>query len=609
MDTSSIVGAELIQVADVVARDKGIERELVLAAMEQAIQKAGHSHYGQDRDIRANIDRETGDITLVRVITVVDVVEDEATQISVKDAAARGESSDIGYEIREPLPPLQSGRIAASAAKQVIMQQVREAERARQYEEYKDRIGEVVTGIVKRAERFMIGVDLGRAEGIIRREEMIPREVVKLGDNIRCYIKDVREEARGAQIFLSRADNRFMAELFAMNVPEIYDGIIEIKNVVREPGSRAKIAVHSNDPSIHAVGSCVGMRGNRVQAVVNELHNEKIEIVPWSEDISTFAINALAPAEVSKVVVYQDEDRLEVLVPDTQLSLAIGRRGQNVRLASELIGWHIDILSQSEDSERHQKRVESFMEQLDIDDVIAGLLVTEGFTSIKDIAEADVAEIMSMQGFDESIANELRNRAIDIVEAETKRIKRALRKFKVAKDLKTFKPITLPMLLALAENEVLTLDDLAELDMDEVLEILGAHGIKTETQAGDLIMKARAHWFPDEDSGEAEADGKAETDSTAEADDAAKPAKPKKAAKTKTPAKTKAAAKPKAASKTKTAAKAKPASKTASKTKAVAKAKPAKKATSKTASKAKTAAKAKTATKAKSASKPKKGDK
>lgn len=499
MDTSSIVGSELIQVADVVARDKGIARELVLDAMEQAIQKAGRSHYGQDRDIRASINRETGDVTLERVTTVVDVVEDEATQISVADAKHHDAKLGVGDMIREPLPPLQSGRIAASAAKQVINQKVREAERARQYEEYKDRVGEVVTGIVKRAEPYMIAVDLGRAEGIIRREEMIPREVVKQGDSIRCYIKEVREEARGAQIFLSRGEDQFMSALFTMNVPEIYDGIIEIKGVVREPGSRAKISVHSNDPSIHAVGSCVGMRGNRVQAVVSELNGEKIEIIPWSEDIATFAINALAPAEVSKVVVHQDEKRLEVLVPDSQLSLAIGRKGQNVRLASALTGWYIDILSQSEDYERFQKRIESFMEQLDIDDVIAGLLVTEGFVSIKDIAEAEVDEIMAVEGFDESIAGELRSRAIDIVEAEDKRIKKALAKFKVAKDLKNFKILTQPMLLALAEHKVLSLDDFAELDTDEVLTILGDHGIKTEAEAGDIIMQARAHWFPDEE--------------------------------------------------------------------------------------------------------------
>ena len=352
MDMSQISSSELLQVADVVARERAIDREEVIEAMEQAIQKAGRSRYGQNRDIRAHIDRKSGEITLEQFTEVVEVVEDDDTQITLKEAKKHDASLEIGSFIRQTLPPLEFGRIAAQTGKQVISQRVREAERARQFAEYQGREGEIVSGTVKRAESYMVVVDLGRAEAVIRREDMIPKEMTKQGDRIRALIKEVREEAKGPQIFLTRAGNDFMGALFTQEVPEIYDGIIEIKTVVREPGSRAKIAVYSHDPSIHPVGSCVGMRGSRVQAVVNELQGEKIEIIPWSEDIVVFAINALAPAEVAKVVMHQDDGRLEVIVPDDQLSLAIGRRGQNVRLASQLTGWYIDILSQAEESER-----------------------------------------------------------------------------------------------------------------------------------------------------------------------------------------------------------------------------------------------------------------
>ena len=499
MDTSSIPNGELLQVADVVAREKAIDREEVLEAMEQAIQKAGRSRYGQDRDIRALIDRKTGSIMLERFTEVVEVVEDEATQITLDEAKKRDASLEIGSFIRETLPPMEFGRIAAQTAKQVISQRVREAERARQFEEYQGRGGEIVIGTVKRAESYMVTVDLGRAEAVIRREDMIPKEMIKQGDRIRALIKEVREEPRGPQIFLTRAGDQFMAALFTQEVPEIYDGIIEIKGVVREPGSRAKISVYSHDPSIHPVGSCVGMRGSRVQAVVNELQGEKIEIIPWSEDIVTFAINALAPAEVAKVVVHQDEGRLEVIVPNDQLSLAIGRRGQNVRLASQLTGWYIDILSQSEEYERFQDRSERFMELLDIDDVIASLLVAEGFVSIEDIADSEVEELMAIQGFDEGIAAELRNRAIEVVERENTRVTSEMGAFSIADDLKDFAMITPVMLLTLAQNGILTLDDLADLDTEELTGYLGKHGINSEEKAGAIIMEARKHWFDDED--------------------------------------------------------------------------------------------------------------
>ena len=509
MDTSTVSGPELIQVADIVAREKSIDREEVIVAMEQAIQKAGRSRYGQDRDIRANIDRRSGMITLERVIEVVEEVEEEAMQMTLADAQKIDASLNLGDFIREPLPPMEFGRIAAQTAKQVISQRVRDAERARQYEEYKDREGEIVVGTIKRAEGYSISVDLGRAEGVIRRDEMIPRELLRQGDRIRAYIKEVREEVRGPQIFLSRAENQFMAKLFTQEVPEIYDGIIEIKNVVREAGSRAKIAVHSNDPSIDPVGACVGMRGSRVQAVVNELQGEKIEIIPWSEDTVTFAVNALAPALVSKVVMDEDAGRMEVVVPDDQLSLAIGRRGQNVRLASQLTGWYIDILTEAQESERRQEetRIRStrFMESLDIDDVIAHLLIAEGFVIVEDIAESPVEELMSIQGFDEDIAAELSRRAIDFVEREAVRIAEELDKLNVAEDLKSFEHLTPAMILTLAENEILTLDDLAELDSEELVEFLSTHGLTTEEVAGEVIMAARAHWFEDEDTGSEDA--------------------------------------------------------------------------------------------------------
>ena len=502
MDTSSVPGAELIQVADIVAREKSIDREEVIIAMEQAIQKAGRSRYGQDRDIRANIDRRSGSITLERVTEVVEEVEEEACQILLADAQKIDATLNLGDFIREPLPPLAFGRIAAQTAKQVISQRVRDAERARQFEEYKNRVGEIVVGTIKRAEGYSISVDLGRAEGVIRREEMIPRELLRQGDRVRAYIKEVREEARGPQIFLSRGDNQFMAQLFTQEVPEIYDGIIEIKNVVREPGSRAKIAVHSNDASIDPVGACVGMRGSRVQAVVNELQGEKIEIIPWVDETVTFAVNALAPAVVSKVVMDEDAGRMEVVVPDDQLSLAIGRRGQNVRLASQLTGWYIDILTEAQESERRQeetrKRSNRFMESLDIDDVIAHLLIAEGFVMVEDIAETPIEELMSIQGFDEDIAGELSRRAIEYIDRENARIEAELTRLKVADDLKEFEHLSGAMILALAEKGVLELDDLADLDSDELVEHLSSFGVNNTETAGDIIMAARAHWFDDE---------------------------------------------------------------------------------------------------------------
>ena len=514
MDTSSIPGLELIQIADVVAREKSIDREEVIMAMEEAIQKAGRSKYGQDRDIRAMIDRKQGSITLERWTEVVEIVEDEATQMSVAEGAKYDLA--IGEFHRQPLPPIEFGRIAAQTAKQVISQKVREAERERQFGEYENRVGEIVVGTVKRAESYSTTVDLGRAEAVIRREEMIPREMLKQGDRIRAYIQDVRREVRGPQIFLSRGANEFMAKLFTQEVPEIYDGIIEIKAVAREPGSRAKISVLSRDPSIDPVGACVGLRGSRVQAVVTELQGEKVEIIPYEEDPVAFVVNALAPAEVAKVVMDEIAGRMEVVVPDDQLSLAIGRRGQNVRLASQLTGWYIDILTEADESERRQEEFKNrstrFMEALNIDDVIAHLLVAEGFASVEDIAETPVDELAQIQGFDENIAAELINRSIEFVEAEASRIEGELAKLKVADDLMSFEYLSMAMILQLANNGILTRDDLAELDSEELVGFLKDEGIDDETVAGDIIMAARAHWFADEEASEVADDAQSDAE-------------------------------------------------------------------------------------------------
>src|SRR3954471_7590729 len=441
MDTTiAIPRMELLQVADAVAREKSIDRDEVLIAMEQAIQKAGRSKYGHEHDIRAAIDRKTGEIKLTRVQEVVDeVVENEATQIPLKAAVRRNPELKVGDFIIDDLPPIDFGRIAAQTAKQVIVQKVRESERKRQFEEFKDRKGEIINGLVKRVEFGNITVDLGRGEAMLRRDELLPRETFRNGDRVRALILDVREEPRGPQIFLSRTHPDFMAKLFAQEVPEIYDGIIEIRAVARDPGSRAKIAVVSNDSSIDPVGACVGMRGSRVQAVVGELQGEKIDIIQWNQDPATFVVNALAPAEVTKVVLDEDSGRIEVVVPDEQLSLAIGRRGQNVRLASQLTSWTIDILTEGEESERRQEEFKSrskmFIDALDVDDVLAHLLVTEGFTSVDEVAFVPLEELTDIEGFDEDIANELKARATAYIEEENKKFMARLEELGVSSDL------------------------------------------------------------------------------------------------------------------------------------------------------------------------------
>ncbi|MGQ9366356.1 transcription termination factor NusA [Azospirillum sp. ST 5-10] len=495
---------ELLQVADAVAREKNIDRDEVLEAMEQAIQKAGRSKYGHEHDIRARIDRKTGEIQLARYLEVVEAVENEATQVTLAYAQRKRPGIAVGEFLIDPLPPIDFGRIAAQTAKQVIVQKVRDAERKRQFNEYKDRIGEVVNGLVKRVEYGNVTVDLGRAEAILRRDELLPREHFKNGDRVRAYIYDVREEARGPQIFLSRTHPMFMAKLFDQEVPEIYDGIIEIKAVARDPGSRAKIAVVSKDSSIDPVGACVGMRGSRVQAVVGELQGEKIDIIPWSQEPATFVVNALAPAEVAKVVIDEEGGRIEVVVPDDQLSLAIGRRGQNVRLATMLTGWDIDIMTEQEESERRSEefrtRSQLFIDGLDVDDVIAHLLVAEGFTSVEEIAFVETEELAEIEGFDEDVANELKQRALNFLAEQDERMTARRLELGVSDEVAEITGATPTQLVKLGENGVKTLDDLADLAADELRDILGKDA-PSEEEANDIIMAARAHWFAGEGGG------------------------------------------------------------------------------------------------------------
>jgi N utilization substance protein A len=526
--------AELLAIADSVAREKLIDREIVIEAMEDAIQRAARARYGAENDIRAKIDPKSGDMRLWRVVEVVELVDDYFKQVSVIDAQKLQKGAVVGDYIVDPLPPIEFGRIAAQAAKQVIFQKVRDAERERQYDEFKDRAGEIITGVVKRVEFGHVVVDLGRAEGVIRRDQQIPREVVRVGDRVRSLILNVRRENRGPQIFLSRAHPDFMKKLFAQEVPEIYDGIIEIKAAARDPGSRAKIGVISHDSSIDPVGACDGMKGSRVQAVVQEMQGEKIDIIPWSPDTATFVVNALQPAQVARVVIDEEDSRIEVVVPDDQLSLAIGRRGQNVRLASQLTGSAIDILTEADASEKRQKefveRSEMFQNELDVDETLAQLLVAEGFGALEEVAYVELSEIAEIEGFDDELGAELQSRAqeaLDRREAVAREERRALG---VEDALGELPYITEAMLVTLGKANIKTLDDLADLATDELIQkkrpeqrrrnnspdrpnnndrrdraeredikagVLADYGL-SEEQGNEIIMAARAHWFTDE---------------------------------------------------------------------------------------------------------------
>ncbi len=458
---------ELLQTAEAVAREKMIDPALVIEAMEESLARAAKSRYGAEMDIRMSIDRKTGRASFTRVRTVVEdeELENYQAELTVEQAKQYLDEPKVGDTIVDEVPPVEMGRIAAQSAKQVILQKVREAERDRQYEEFKDRAGTIINGVVKREEYGNVIVDVGAGEAILRRNEKIGRESYRPNDRIRCFVKDVRRETRGPQIFLSRTDPQFMAELFKMEVPEIYDGIIEIKAVARDPGSRAKIAVVSYDGSIDPVGACVGMRGSRVQAVVNELQGEKIDIIPWNEDVPTFLVNALQPAEVSKVVLDEDAERIEVVVPDEQLSLAIGRRGQNVRLASQLTALDIDILTEEEESQRRQaefaERTKLFMETLDLDEFFAQLLVAEGFTSLEEVAYVELDELLVIDGVDEDTANELQARARDFLDEQARKAMERARELGVQDSLVNFEGLTPQMIEALAEDGVLSLEDFA----------------------------------------------------------------------------------------------------------------------------------------------------
>ncbi|MFB2531673.1 transcription termination factor NusA [Paracoccus sp. p4-l81] len=521
---------ELLQTAEAVAREKMIDPDLVIQAMEDSLARAAKSRYGAEMDIRVSIDRKTGRARFTRVRTVVEdeAVENYQAQLTVAQARDYLEAPQVGDEIVDEVPPVDLGRIAAQSAKQVILQKVREAERDRQFEEFQDRKGTIINGIVKREEYGNLIVDVGRGEAVLRRNEKIGREAYRPNDRIRAYVKDVRRETRGPQIFLSRTDPQFMAELFKMEVPEIYEGVIEIKAVARDPGSRAKIAVISYDNSIDPVGACVGMRGSRVQAVVGELQGEKIDIIPWNEDQATFLVNALQPAEVSKVVVDEDAGKIEVVVPDEQLSLAIGRRGQNVRLASQLTGLDIDILTEEEESKRRQAefnaRTQLFMEALDLDEFFAQLLVAEGFTNLEEVAYVDLDELLSIDGVDEGTAQELQARARDTIEAANTKALENARALGVEDSLVDFDGLTPQMIEALAKDGVKTLEDFAtcadwelaggwttqngQRSKDDGL--LEPFGVTLE-QAQDMVMTARVMlgWV---DPSELEAEDEAEAD-------------------------------------------------------------------------------------------------
>jgi len=532
---------ELLQIADAVAREKSIDREIVLAAMADAIQKAARSRYGTESNIKADINPKTGEMKLQRLLEVVEHAEDYSREIPLLLARDRNPDAQIGDFIADPLPPMDFGRIAAQSAKQVIVQKVREAERDRQFDEYKDRIGEIINGTVKRVEYGNVIVDLGRGEGIIRRDEMIPREALRPGDRVRAYVYDVRREQRGPQIFLSRTHPQFMVKLFTMEVPEIYDGIIEIRSVARDPGSRAKIAVISNDSSIDPVGACVGMRGSRVQAVVGELQGEKIDIIPWSQDPATFIVNALQPAEVAKVVLDEDAERIEVVVPDEQLSLAIGRRGQNVRLASQLTGWDIDILTEQEESGRRQKefneRTQLFMEALDVDEMVGQVLASEGFAQVEELAFVDPGEISSIDGFDDETAAEIQARAREYLDRLESEMDEKRKELGVEDELYQIEGMTARMMVALGEDGIKTIEDFAGCAADDLVGWVEKKNGETKrfeglfqkldvsrADAEHMIVQARltAGWITEEDlAKEAEALAAASADQSDEIEEEA----------------------------------------------------------------------------------------
>lgn len=494
--SSHFYGPELLQVADAVAREKGLDKEQILEAIEGAIQKAAKSKYGQEQDIRVVVDRKTGEVFINKCVTVKEVVEDELNDISLEEARKENKDIQIGDIITTKLSPIGFGRVAAQVGRHMVLQKIKEAEREKQYDEFKERVGEIINGVVKKAEFNSVTLDVGRTEAVIKRDQLIPKENFRVGDRVRAYIVDVSREAKGPQVFLSRTHPQFLAKLFSQEVPEIYDGIITIKSVARDPGSRAKVAVYTADPNIDPIGACVGIRGSRVQAIIHELQGEKIDIVLWSDDPATFAVNALAPAEVSKVVMDEENHNFEVLANDAQLSLAIGRRGQNVKLASQLIGWGVTVISESEALEQSNKeyhaRSNVFMKSLDCDEVIAHLLVTEGFTTVEELAYTPVEELSSIDGFDENLAVELIKRANNYLNQREEFAKKRVEESEIDENILALHMLSNDMLLKLLEHNVKSLDDLADLSSDELKDIIPT--LKTE-DANNVIMKAREHWF------------------------------------------------------------------------------------------------------------------
>lgn len=497
MHNSAALGNnEILQVAEAVAREKGISKDSVIEAMEHAIQTAGKRKYGHKHNIKAEIDRKNGKVSLYRVFEVVEEVENAATEVSLKEAKSSNQDAQIGDLISEPLPPIDLGRVAAQSAKQIIIQKVRDAERDRQFDSFKNRIGEIMNGIVKRLEFGEVIVDIGRDEAVLKRDAIIKGEIFRPNDKIRIYVEDVRRVAKGPQIFLSRTHDKFLAKLFELEVPEIYDGVIEIKSVAREPGSRAKIAVFCADSSIDPIGSCVGIRGSRVQAIVNELQGEKIDIIAWSSNPATFVVNALTPAEVSKVVIDEDTRRIEVVVPNEQLSLAIGRKGQNVRLASKLTNWHIDILTEDEESKRRSDEfnnlTELFIKTLDVEEILAQLLAAEGFTSVEEILYTSNEELLSVEGFDENLINALKERAEKHVTAKNEHFAEKVKSLGIEQDLIDTLNLPQEKVIKLAEEGIKTIEDLAELKPKEFIEILPDSNFTNE-QIRDLLNNAKKH--------------------------------------------------------------------------------------------------------------------
>jgi transcription termination/antitermination protein NusA len=493
---SNIANAEILQIADAVSREKGIPREVLISSMEQAIQVAGRRKYGHEHNIRADINKKTGEIRLYKVTTVVEIVENDITEISLADELSHNPAAKIGDEKLQLLPPIDLGRVAAQTAKQVIVQKVKEAEREKQYNEFKNRVGEIINGTVRRIEFGNIIVDLGgRAEALIKREDSIKSELYKINDRIKAYVKEVSKQSKGQQIFLSRTHDQMLAKLFELEIPEIYEGSIKIMAIARDPGSKAKVVVFSNDSSLDAVGSCVGIKGSRIKAITNELGGEKIDVIPWSNDLAQFVINSLTPATISKVVIDADKRRVEIVVPEDQLSIAIGKRGQNVRLASKIIGWNIDIMTDDQESKRRTEEfntsTELLMRTLEIEEVMAQLLTSEGFSNIEQIASTESSIISSIDGFDESLSKELIKRAKLHVDTKNANVITKLEELGVEQDLLDAFTLSADDFLKLAEYGVKTLEDLGEMTVKEFKDLVPNSGISDE-EIGNIIKAAQS---------------------------------------------------------------------------------------------------------------------